>query len=935
SLTEMDSTEEDSSYSVDKGAIDSSSNDLLADSSQFTEQDSSNLVDMGATSEESAVALTAQDATYGTFENYSTAEFGTLTVDTLVNTGTITVDEQATVSSGGTAENGGIITGDGEFVIAGASEDEDGNAIDGAILTNSGDITTSTITLEDGASLVNNGETSEVATMNANAGSTFTINDGSFTVNSLVSDGEVTYNQYGGTFKINEGFFTESELNIYGGTLDASENSTGSLGDNVINISSAVGNTIGEINDEDDPDTKYSALDGLSKVLANTLTSETTVNIYEGGLLSVETLDFDGTENTVNLEGGALLTHASQLFEYVQSEAISLDATDPENGSVILQTEAITETEVGAMKEEVIAALNIAEQSNLLIADSYFNTEFVVAVEESLSEGLGDDFNNLTVNFMGTMTQKMTVDVVHNLEDEGLEAVSNPGVVFNTTTLWNETEETGTENSGLIVGSSEATDGYNAFETSMGFMNIAEADTVTIVNGAELALVGQAGEMDGESYALDENKLLVDSEDGGSIVVEDGTFTMGTYGALDPSVGWVNSVDLLSSDSTLQTKNGEFAAWTITNEGLVDVGVSSILHTNTITGSGSYNIDGSLYVVDGDDVDAALEIAEGATLTIGSTGYMNVRDIESLEVNGSIINNKEANYSDMLITSTGKDTNLGNERGEYLTVEGIHANSGTSIWLGLDVKSGGDVENKGDMTVGDEFTVEEGGEVNNGEDGVIDASTVDEAEIDGTVNNDGIIHWHDVHIGPTGEHNNAGTEDGNHLDNQGHYHNTGSATWNDGVVVEDGGVLDNDGDMDIDNQFDIEEGGEVNNGNDGVIDATDMDEANIDGTVNNDGTIYWPNVNIGPNGEDNNSGFEQGHHLDNQGHHNNTGTSNWDNGVEIEDGGVLDNDGDMDIDNQFDIDEGGEVNNGEDGFIDAQDMDEAHDNGTVNNDGTI
>ena len=59
------------------------------------------------------------------------------------------------------------------------------------------------------------------------------------------------------------------------------------------------------------------------------ITSETTVNVYEGGVLQADKLNFDGTtENSVVLAGGALETKLDQVFNDVKRIFLTLDGTD-------------------------------------------------------------------------------------------------------------------------------------------------------------------------------------------------------------------------------------------------------------------------------------------------------------------------------------------------------------------------------------------------------------------------------------------------------------------------------------------------------------------------------------------------------------------------------------------------------------------------------
>ena len=153
-----------------------------------------------------------------------------------------------------------------------------------------------------------------------------------------------------GHFKADKGFFEDSTLNIKGGIFDASEvrdsegNVTGLLGNNTVNISG--GNKTPVIDNEDSAEVKSHYKDNLTQVIAGVVNSETTVNIMEGGVLDVAKIELDGTKaDTINLQGGVLQTSADQIFGSVTTEAIRIDASDAETGTVQLPTTVLSATD--------------------------------------------------------------------------------------------------------------------------------------------------------------------------------------------------------------------------------------------------------------------------------------------------------------------------------------------------------------------------------------------------------------------------------------------------------------------------------------------------------------------------------------------------------------------------------------------------------------
>ena len=345
-----------------------------------------------------------------------------------------------------------------------------------------------------------------------------------------------------------------------GGVFDASEvrdaegNVTGLLGNNVVNISGT--NKTPIINNEDSAEDKAHYKDNLTQVLAGVVNSDTTVNIMEGGVLDVAKIELDGKADSINLKGGVLQTSADQIFGSVTTEAIRIDATDAETGTVQLPTTVLSATTVGAVKDEIKSGLNV-ESGNLALDDDYFSASLIVSVTDKIANAF-ENAANLTINFLGQMTAPFTITTANDLEKEGLDVVLNPGIVLNTTTLHNEFADEYNKDTdasqtikGLIIGAESNDPNTNSINISMGFKDVSHTDKVTIEGGKELVLVGNAVNAIPEgSFGDDANKLLKDSADGGSIDVNNGTFTFGSHGGSTPTVGWILSSNI-----------GETAPW--------------------------------------------------------------------------------------------------------------------------------------------------------------------------------------------------------------------------------------------------------------------------------------------------------------------------------------------------------------------------------------
>ena len=865
--------------------------------------------------------------------------------------------------------NTGTLTADADLVIAGNADNrgtlkaENGKTTITGTLSNSNALTLADADLS--GTFTNTDKTAEFGKLTANEGSVINADGGAIRVGDFSAEG-MTYNQTGGTFSADKGWFNNSTLNIMGGVLDASNvkdsegNVTGLLGKNVVNISGA--NSTPAIDNEDTVENKSHYKDSLTQVIAGTVTSDTTVNIMAGGVLDVETLDLDGTTaDSINIKGGVLQTSADQIFESVTTEALRIDAENPETGTVQLPTNVLTATTVGAVKDEIQTGLNV-ESGNLALDDDYFSASLIVSVTDKLVQAF-ENAASLTVNFLGQMAAPFTITTANNLEAEGLDVVLNPGIVLNTTTLHNEfadeynkdTDESQTVKGLIVGGTAEDPTTTNSINISMGFKDIAHADNVTIEGGKELVLVGNAvSAIPESSFADDANKLLKDSMDGGSVNINDGTFTFGSQGGTTATVGWINSSEITEA-GTLNAKNGEFADWTIVNNGAVNVASNAILHTNSLTGAGSVSNEGKLSLDAKDGAAPSFEVGAGGFTNKGTGSVLDASPVELTEVKGALVNEGTAKYQDMTIAAGASSYNKGKdayESGDLLTVSSgaSHTNEGTSIWdTGAVIQTGASGTNSGTMTLGnteepDKGIFEIAGEfLNKGTDAVLNALGVETAKVAGEHVNEGTAKYQDMEIASGGSSFNKGEnayESGNLLTVSGSHTNEGTSVWNTGAVIEAGASGTNSGSMTLGNAEAPDKGvfevaGEfLNKGVDAVLNALGVETTKVAGELVNEGTAKYQDMEIASGGSSYNKGkdaYEEGNYLTVGGTHTNEGTSIWKNGYEVSDGAASSNSGSLDVDETFII--AGDFSNSESGSVDTKDVETTVVTGSVVNDG--
>ena len=861
----------------------------------------------------------------------------------LTNEGVITVSDvfaSANTENSSTVDAANIAMSDGDKFVnkAGATATSDKLDLAGGEFVNeAGDTSGIALTqIGENGQFTANGDTTLQQV--GSAGGTINLNKGNLNIAELDAKDSV-YNQTAGNFKADKGFFENSTLNIMGGVFDASEvrdaegNVTGLLGNNVVNISGP--NKTPVINNEDSAEDKAHYKDNLTQVLAGVVNSDTTVNIMEGGVLDVAEIRLDGSKaDSINLKGGVIQTSADQIFGSVTTEAIRIDAVDPETGTVQLPTEVLSATTVGAVKDEIKTGLNV-ESGNLALDDDWFSSSLIVSVTDKIANAF-ENAADLTINFLGQMTAPFTVTTANDLEKEGLDVVLNPGIVLNTTTLHNEfAKEYDKENDAnqtvraLVIGTTSNDENTNSINISMGFKDITHADKVRIEGGKELALVGNAVNAIPEASFGDEaNKLLKDAADGGSIDVNNGKFTFGSHGGSTPTVGWILSSNI-GENGSLEAKNGEFADWTIANSGNVHVHSNAILHTNSLTGNGAAVNEGKLSLDEKDGTGPTFDVA-GSFTNKGENSILDASKVEKVTVSGTHVNEGQADYKDMLVAEGGSSTNSGTEQGNILTVEGSHANTGTSIWNGVTVAENGKGENAGKLDVGSVFDVI-GEFVNKGAEAVLDATKTAVTNVAGILRNEGTANYDDMTIADGGKSENSGFEKGDILTvaTGGQHANSGTSIWNN-VTIQTGATstVDAGAKETITGTYDIA-GDRINKGE---VDATGVADTKVSGKLDNQGKSEYDDMTIQAGGNSDNSGYEKGDILtiEDGGEHTNSGTSIWNNQTVEKGGSSVTEEGGKETINDKYVIEGDKTNKGE---VDAKGVENTEVKGNLDNQG--
>ena len=827
---------------------------------------------------------------------------GTANVTGLSNTGTLNFNQGVNFTGKNTSEGTLNVKGQtlnvadkGELsIIGGKAEITAGAVVAGNLKNDKGTLNANHVTLKPTGTLTSNATTT-VDKLVGEAGSNIALGGGNLHIKDLTEANGMTFTQTAGTILADKGWFNDSTLNFEGGKFDASTikdnngQASGMLGHNTVNIGKVDRDPVVGPDSFKPSDEKVNWKDPYVVVSVDKITSDTILNVGSGGVLDVNKIELDPAQgNTVTIgQGGGLQTSLDQIFDKVSTTVTDIEAINPETGKVDIITDVLATTTVGNVKDTILGGLTFEGGSMVAFDDDDFSIELVASVQNSLDKaGIKDVSQHFLGNFMGDFTIETAHKLIAEQEKLGQSHVLNPGVVFDTTTLHNQTAK-GPDTTSLVIGTGDETTS-NVISTSMGFKDVAHADKVTINNDKEFVLVGgtRPEDFDWTTGYDDSNKLLTDATDGGLIKVENGTFTMGSWGVADATVGWVNRVEL-GGESSLITKNGEFAAWEIdAGKGKIDVTEGSILHTNELTTNGS-------------------QIHIGGGLTVG----------KDLTLNGTITTDKKGNalYQNVTITQ-GSMTNAGFEQGKNLIVaEGSsHTNTGTSIWNNVEINgtgSNGSAIPEGGLTGNQEgfktdsiiqigskddqnntFDVN-GNYVNNGQ---LQAQEVEQTTVAGDLTNNGQAWYDDMNITADGSSTNVGFEKGDILVVEGTHTNTGTSIWNN---VEMNGSGSNGAELapdapngneegfksdsiiqigskdDQNNTFDVN-GNYVNNGQ---LQAQETEKTTVAGSLTNNGQAWYDDMDITTDGSSTNVGFEKGDILVVEGTHTNTGTSIWNN----------------------------------------------------------
>lgn len=514
-------------------------------------------------------------------------------------------------------------------------------------------------TLEGGAegTTVANLTTSEGAVLKTTGTMTFTnVAEGSLT--------GVTYEQSGnGSIVVtDDSWFTGSTVNLFGGSLDRTGKTLGT--GNVYNVKREGAGDIVDLASVSAQNTIGSDWMANRTVLTvDTLTSDNTVNLFEGGVLDVDTITLTAGEKTLNLEGGAVSTTLDQFFEGIKTDALDMEAVDEETGRIEIKGSVIGLTSVGDIHQSIKDHVGFGS-GDIVFNDAAITVDLVAEVNQKIAEQAGVASDDISVHYTGKTDQVFTTDVANKVID------NNSGVraIFDNSTLYSRTDadETGKE---LVVGVASE-EGKVTIKDSIGFANVALTEKVTVKGGKEFALIGEEN---------DDFSSLVGTSGTVDVTGEGSKFTLGTLGRknMTGSLAAVNVTD----NGTLFAKGGNYKVTTVTaTGGKVETGAANTLATETLTLDGTSTLTNA-------GAFSVTNFTDAAGTTSENTGVLNVANATTLK--GSLKNSASgvAVFQNRLTVADGaKVENASTGRNSGMSVAGLtvsgkdgFSNTGTLI----------------------------------------------------------------------------------------------------------------------------------------------------------------------------------------------------------------------------------------------------------------
>lgn len=505
----------------------------------------------------------------------------------------------------------GVTTGS-DFMNAGTINAGTAFNVQAGVSTLKGTVTANALNVAAGATVKNLSATNKFQTLDAKVGSVIE-NNVSMALDGITAADKVTYNQTAGSFTTaDKSFFSNSVLNIKGGTLDRTGDGSRATGANTLGVGNTVnisGVTPGTFSDQHQVGSDWKA--GQTLVTVGLLDSKSTVNLKSGGILEAGSIAL--TDKSLHMDGGALTASLTNFFEGVSEKVYKInDGTE-----TTLNTSVLGASDVSTVKDDFKNNLDFTTNGGtLVVTDKAVSLRAIASASSQLKAMAGAGADKVNVVFTGTAAgasgalNGFYYDTYRELKNEQVAVTGShfidPGVVFSNMAFENKANEAGTFRDKLVIGAATAAADTYVLDDSIGFARVAGSDDVTVNGGKTFALVGEktAGtnllkSADGTMCVTGEgSKFVLGSKGVAGTKGVLGTLTASAKGAVDVVMGEFNVKNMSLAAATGKTDANAIlnvtnltddASSTFFNKGKLTVAVADALNA-AYTNAGTFNV---------------------------------------------------------------------------------------------------------------------------------------------------------------------------------------------------------------------------------------------------------------------------------------------------------------------------------------------------------
>ena len=396
---------------------------------------------------------------------------------------------------------------------------------------------------------------------------------------------------------------------------------------------------------------------GFSQITVDTLVGTNKFVLEQGGLLTASQIG-QLVAGTITINGGVLETSVEEIFDNVRF-------VDGTTGTVITDTDVLgslmAANSVRAIKGNILTGVSIGEQNgHLVFNDDLYSTGLVESVSQVL--GQNEDWSGVTAHYTGDLDETILTD--DRWANELIGKLGNQNIILSKVDLVANPED-----NGEFDGPFTATDDSLLMNGgTFGVGSVVETESVELVNGAHLTLVGKGTglSMVGSNGSVNVNgseltlgwgsgSLNGVTLTGGKLGIDNGLYTIAQLEQDAWSELNIASGSLTLGSADLQGKTDNYGLLVVSGD--LTLGETSHLYNHK-----SLSLEGTT-VVDGVLVNESGALLAGEDLTLGQFGeYHNNGEAAwtSAEIAGTAVNAGTETFGDY--TLRGQQTNLGVQR---------------------------------------------------------------------------------------------------------------------------------------------------------------------------------------------------------------------------------------------------------------------------------